>query len=164
MTANSEAPHALTDGETVIAVAQIAASPERVHRALHTQECETWWGAPDVYMTRNFSSDLRVDGRWKLDSVFPDGKVNHSTGVFLAIDAPHRVVLTRRYEFDVPGLGWRDTRVTYTLDPTLVGSRLTIRHDRFDGARGAAADEHVPGWERFLMWLQAHFAEGSDGA
>jgi uncharacterized protein YndB with AHSA1/START domain len=161
MTADFAIPRALTDGETVIAVAEIAASPERVHRALHTKECETWWGAPDAYTTRNFSADLRVGGRWSLDSVFPGETINHSTGVFLAIDAPHRVVLTRRYEFDLPGVGWRDTRVACALDPTPGGSRLTIRHDGFDGARGAAADQHVVGWERFLTWLQAHFAEGT---
>lgn len=148
-------PCAVTDGKTLIAVAEIAAPPERVYRALHTKECEAWWGAEDTYLTRNFEADLRVGGRWSVDSMFPDGP-HHSTGVFLLIDAPHRVELTRRYEFDFPGLGWRDTTITYLLAPTAEGSRLTIRHDGFRTAR-EAAEMHVVGWERFLRWLQAYF-------
>jgi uncharacterized protein YndB with AHSA1/START domain len=135
--------HAITDGETLIAVAGISASPERVYRALHAKECEKWWGAVDAYVTRNFKADLRVGGRWSVDSVFPDG-LHHSTGVFLLIDAPHRVELTRRYEFDFPGLGWCDTTVIYLFAPTGKGSRLTIRHDGFGSAR-EAAETHVAG-------------------
>jgi uncharacterized protein YndB with AHSA1/START domain len=150
-------PRAITDGETLIAVAAIAAPPERVFRALHTKECENWWGAEDVYLTRNFEADLRVGGRWSLDSVFPGEPAHHSTGVFLHIEAPRRVELTRRYEFDFPGLGWRDTIVTYLLSPTAEGSCLLIRHDGFRAAYEAAR-AHVTGWERFLGWLQAYFS------
>ncbi len=151
-------PRAITDGETVIAVAEIAAPPGSVHRALHTKDCEIWWGEPGVYVTRNFAANLKAGGRWSLDSVFPGEVVHHSTGVFVEIDEPARVVLTRRYEFDFPGLGWRDTIVTYTLAAIPTGSKLTIRHDGFRNAY-SAAEGHVGGWERFLSWLQAHFQQ-----
>ena len=157
---NLTAPKALTDGETVIAVANIAAPPDRVYNALHTAECEAWWGEPDVYLTRNFQADVRVGGRWSLDSVFPGQTPHHSTGVFLRVDAPHRVELTRRYEFDFPGLGWRDTKVTYLLKAVEEGSRLTIRHDGFAGVEDAAQG-HVIGWERLLLWLQGYFRSDS---
>lgn len=47
------APHAVADGGggTIIAVAEIAASPERVFQALTTDEVERWWGHPDYYRT-----------------------------------------------------------------------------------------------------------------
>jgi quinol monooxygenase YgiN len=85
-------------------------------------------------------------GRWKRLARY---------GPVLQIDAPHKFVQTRRYEWDHPTLGRRDTTVAYCLDPIETGTRVTIRHDGFGGVR-EAADEHTAGWERFLGWLQAY--------
>jgi len=42
---------AITDGEIVLATVDVGAPPDRVFRALMTDECERWWGMPGVYTT-----------------------------------------------------------------------------------------------------------------
>jgi uncharacterized protein YndB with AHSA1/START domain len=145
---------ALTDGETILAAVEIAASPERIFRALTTDEVEKWWIAPGVYRIVNWKADLRVGGRWSLGVQLPDGTVLPARGTFLEIDAPHRLVQTRTYDFDHPTLGRRDTTVTCRLQPGASGTRVSVRHDGFAGT--LAAEEHAVGWERFLSLLAAY--------
>jgi hypothetical protein len=71
------------------------------------------------------------------------------------IDAPSKIVQTRKYDWDCPVLGRRDTTVTYSLEPVEKGTLITVRHDGFVGLRGPA-DEHAAGWERFLGWLAGY--------
>jgi uncharacterized protein YndB with AHSA1/START domain len=146
---------AVTDGETILATADLAAPPDRVFTALNTDEVETWWGSPDTYRMTAWKADLRVGGRWSAVVVMADGARCPASGVFLEIDAPSKIVLTRRYDWDYPLLGWRDTTVTYRLDPLATGTRMTVRHDGF-ASTGAAAAQHAEGWERFLGFLQTY--------
>ena len=76
-------------------------------------------------------------------------------GEFLEIDAPRKIVFTRKYEWEFPQLGRRETTVTYRFDPIATGTRVTVRHDGFDGLSGPA-DQHAEGWERVLGWLDAY--------
>jgi uncharacterized protein YndB with AHSA1/START domain len=152
---------AITGGDTVLATADVARPPERVIRALTTDEVERWWGSADTYRMAGWTADVRVGGRWSVAPRTADGRTLPAGGVFLEIDAPRRVVQTRRYEWDHPRLGRRETTVTYRLDPTTTGTRVTVRHDGFAG-RSDAADEHAKGWERVLGWLAAYLR--SDGA
>jgi len=48
-----------------------------------------------------------------------------------------------------------DPTVTFRVEPSAIGARLTVRHDGFAG-RAAAADEHAAGWERVLISLEAY--------
>jgi uncharacterized protein YndB with AHSA1/START domain len=150
----------VTDGDTILAAAEIGAPPERVFRALTTNEAELWWGSPETYRVTDWNADVRVGGRWSLAVQRPDGRMYPASGTFLAVDAPGRIVLTRRYDWDCPILGRRDTKVTYSLDPIAAGTRMTVRHDGFAGLR-EPADEHAAGWERFLGWLGAYLAPAS---
>lgn len=148
-------PRAVTDGETVLATLEIAGTPERIFRALTTAETEAWWGAPDTYQATEWQADLRVHGRWSVVIRLPDGSPFPASGEFTEIDAPRRLVQTRRYDFDYPELGRRDTVVTYLLDPTSTGTRITVRQDGFAGLRGPA-DHHAEGWEGFLKYLASY--------
>lgn len=143
---------AVTDGDTVLATIDIPVGPERVFRALTTDETEKWWGAPDTYRVTKWASELRVGGRWSLIVVLPDGSLFPSNGTYLEVEPPHRLVLTRRYDFDYPELGRRDTKVSYRLDAISPGTRVTVRQDGFDGLR-VAADHHADGWMGFLQYL-----------
>jgi uncharacterized protein YndB with AHSA1/START domain len=154
-------PRAVNDGDTIIAEMLIPMSPERVFKALVTDETEHWWGAPDVYLIREWQSDLRVGGHWHLYTCLPNGARLPAGGVFLEINEPWKVVKTRIYEWDAPILGSRETKVTYMLAPFTGGTRLTVRHEGFVGLR-QAADEHTAGWERFLDWL-ADYAKLTSG-
>jgi uncharacterized protein YndB with AHSA1/START domain len=151
---------AVTDGDTILATVDIAAPPERVFRALSTEEAERWWGSPDTYRVTDWKADVHVGGRWSLVVRHPDGSLFPASGKFLEIDAPNKIVQTRRYDWDCPLLGRRDTTVTYRLNPIATGSRMTVRHDGFAGL-WEPAREHAAGWERFLGWLTAYFSSPS---
>jgi uncharacterized protein YndB with AHSA1/START domain len=143
---------ALTDGHTILAALELAGTPERVFQALTTNEAERWWGSAETYRITDWKADLRVGGRWTLNVRLPDGTICPASGEYLEIEAPRKIVQTRRYEWDFPELGRRDTTVVYRLDRMPSGTRLTVRHDGFCGLK-ASADQHVLGWERFLGFL-----------
>lgn len=158
---SSPTPRSVTDGETVLATMDLPASPERIFRALTTEETEQWWGAPDTYRVTAWQSDLKVGGRWSVSIRLADGSLFPASGEYLSIDAPHRMIQTRRYDWDYPELGQRDTTVTYLLDPIASGTRVTVRQDGFAGLRGPA-DHHAEGWEAFLRYL-ADYVAGEPG-
>jgi uncharacterized protein YndB with AHSA1/START domain len=137
----------------VLASVEIAVPPERVFRALTTEEITQWWGSGELYRTTQYSADLRPGGRWRTEGVGADGKAFSVEGVFREIDPPRKLVQTWKAEWD----GNNETVITYDLEPTEGGTRVTVRHegfaDRRDSCRG-----HGAGWERVLEWLGAHFA------
>jgi hypothetical protein len=45
---------------TIIVTAEVAAPPERVFRALITDEVERWWSHPDFYRSTDRTTDLRA--------------------------------------------------------------------------------------------------------
>jgi len=147
---------AITDGEIVLATSDLPATPERVFRALTTDETERWWGAPDVYTIENWQADVRVGGAWSLIIRLPDGTALPASGEFLVVEAPHKFAQTRRYDFDHPTLGRRATKVTYLLQPIANGTRIVVRHEDFGASEPAY--EHAGGWERFLDYLGAYLA------
>lgn len=149
------AARAVTDGDTVLATIDVPATPERVFRALNTTETERWWGEAGVYRQTDWTSEVRVGGRWHVITRMADGSSHPSGGEFLEVDAPRKVVITRIYEFDFPLLGRRATRVTYLCDPISTGTRVTVRHDGFAGLR-EIAELHAAGWERVLGWLNTY--------
>ncbi|WP_426668726.1 SRPBCC family protein [Mucilaginibacter sp. McL0603] len=150
-------PKAVADRETgiILAMADVAGLPEQVFNALITDEVETWWGLPEVYLIRDWKADLRAGGTWTLNVLLPDGTALPASGEFIELAKPHKIVITRRYDWDYPVLGRRDTRVTYLIDPIDSGTRLTVRHEGFIGCNQAAYD-HTEGWERYLEWLGAY--------
>lgn len=145
----------MTNGETIMASAEIEAPPERIFTALATSEIEQWWGSAETYRMADWSADLRVGGRWTVVVRTADGRDLPAGGEFLEIEAPRRLVQTRAYAWDHPTLGRRQTTVAWLLQPTATGTRLTICHGGFAGRSDAAA-EHAEGWGRVLSWLQAY--------
>ena len=149
----------MTNGETIMASAEIEASPERIFTALATKEVEQWWGSADTYRMADWSADLRVGGRWTVIVRTADGRNLPAGGEFLEIEAPRRIVQTRAYAWDHPTLGRRQTTVAWLLQPIARGTRLTICHGGFAGLTEAAV-EHTEGWGRVLAWLQAYVEAG----
>lgn len=149
----------MTNGETIMASAEIEAPPERIFRALVGKEVEQWWGSADSYRMIDWSADLRVGGRWTVTARGADGRDMPASGEFVEIEAPRRIVQTRAYAWDHPTLGRRQTTVAWLLQPTAKGTRLTICHGGFAGL-GEAATEHAEGWGRVLAWLQAYVEAG----
>ena len=154
--ANKLQPRAVADGSggTIIAVADISAPPERVFKALTTDEVERWWGAPGFYRQRDWQADLRVPGEWRVSVVWEDGNVVHADGEFCEISSPNKLVMTRRFD-NHPLLGPRATTITYRIEPGEAGSRLTVRDEGFVG-RTRAAYGNAEHWERVLDWLETY--------
>ncbi len=150
------APRAVADGGggTIIAVAEITGPPERVFRALTTDEVERWWGSADFYRQTEWTADLRVCGQWSVTVRLADGNNVSASGEFLEIDAPSKIVMTRKFDKH-PLLGTRETTITYRLDPTATGTRVTVRDEGFVG-RSEAAYGNAEHWERVLGWLDAY--------
>jgi uncharacterized protein YndB with AHSA1/START domain len=160
----AETARAITDGDVVLATIDVPATAERVVRAMMTDECERWWGAPGVYAIESWTASLCPGGAWSLVIRLPDGTALPSSGEFLEV-SPTKIVQTRRYDFDHPTLGRRVTKVTTHLSPADVGTRIVVRHEGFGASEPAL--EHAGGWERMLDWLGEHLraeAAGKRGA
>lgn len=159
MTLEHPSAQAMTNGETVMASVEIPGLPEQVLAALVTDEVERWWGSSDTYRMVDWSADLRVGGRWSVVVRAAGGKDLPASGEFLEIETPRRIVQTRRYDWNHPTLGRRQTTVAYLLEPIASGTRLTVCHGGFAGLTEAAA-EHAEGWARVLGWLQVYVDAG----
>jgi uncharacterized protein YndB with AHSA1/START domain/catechol 2,3-dioxygenase-like lactoylglutathione lyase family enzyme len=151
-------PTAVTDGETVLATADLPANPETVFRATNTKEVEKWWGSPDTYWMTEWTSTPYAGGSWHVEVLNSDGSKHPAGGDFLEVDEPYSVIFTRCYEWDFPELGRRKTVVTYSYGEIECGTRITVRHDGFRGLMAVAA-QHAEGWERVLGWLRKYLSE-----
>jgi uncharacterized protein YndB with AHSA1/START domain len=137
----------------LLATIDIHAAPERVFRAVASEELTRWWGSEDTYRTTTWTGDVRVGGAWRTEGVGRDGKPFAVEGEFLVVDPPHRLVQTWRYDWDPSG---SVTTITWRFDTIEDGTRITVRHEGFGGAHAACAD-HAEGWERVLDWLSLNF-------
>jgi uncharacterized protein YndB with AHSA1/START domain len=142
-----------TSTGTILASVEIAAPPERVFRALSTDEITKWWGSAELYRTTSFTADLRPGGQWRSDGVGADGAPFFVEGEFREIDPPRKLVQTWKAAWD----GGNETTITYRLEPIEGGTRLTLRHEGFAG-RASSCSGHSEGWVRVLDWLTG-FAE-----
>jgi len=127
----------------VAASVEIAASPERVFRALASDAIVDWWGRPGVFETAEWSGDVRVGGRWRASGL-ARGKPWALEGEYLKVDAPRELVHT----WGEPGSAETPSVVTYVLEEVSGGTRLTLRHVGLasrDSCMGAGM-----GWEACL--------------
>jgi uncharacterized protein YndB with AHSA1/START domain/uncharacterized protein YciI len=139
---------------TILATVDIGASPERVFRALTTpEELIRWWGADEVYRTTEWTADLRPGGHWRAGGRGADGHPFAVEGKILEIDAPRKLVMTWKPDWD-PGA---PSTVTYRLEPEGDGTRVTVRHEGLAG-RPESCRSHGEGWELVLGWLDRHLS------
>jgi uncharacterized protein YndB with AHSA1/START domain len=141
MTSNSRA-RAVADRSDglILAIVELAASPERVFRALASEEVCTWWVRPGVFDTREWSGDARVGGRWRASGV-GNGRPYVLEGEFLRVDPPRTLVHT----WHGAGAPGAPTTVTYLLEPLDGGTRITLRHSGF--AAPEVCTNTCIGWE-----------------
>ena len=152
------APRAVADVTEglILASVEIAAPPERVFRALASEELTRWWGSADTYRVTKWTGDVRVGGSYRSEGVGADGKPFSVAGEFLEIDPPRKVVQTWRADWDAGA----PTTVIYRLEPSAIGTRLTVKHEGFAG-RPESCQGHTEGWEHVLDWLAVHFRQAA---
>jgi uncharacterized protein YndB with AHSA1/START domain len=156
MTSKSSQSRSIADVAegTILARIEIAAPPERVFRALTTEELTKWWGSAEMYRTTAFQIDLRPGGTWRSEGVGADGTPFHVGGKVIEVDPPRKLVQTWEPSWESEG---PPTTISYFLDATEIGTRVTVRHTGF-GARMESCESHARGWERVLEWLASHVA------
>ena len=145
-------PRAVADvtAGMLLASVEIKASPERVFRALASEDIAKWWGSPDLYRVTEWTGEIKVGGRWRSVGIGRDGKPFEVNGEFLEIDPPKKLVQTWAPKW----LNGAATKVTYLLDAIEGGTRITVRHEGF-GDAVEACHSHTAGWEQVLTWLGA---------
>jgi uncharacterized protein YndB with AHSA1/START domain len=133
---------------SILARVEIAAPPERVWKAI-TEEVASWWGSDELYRTTKHTVDLRPGGAYRSEGIGADGSAFHVDGEIVELEPPRRYVVTWRPS-------WSDeptTLVTYMLEPTARGTRLTLSHTGFTNPE--VCKSHGDGWSRVLDWLGA---------
>lgn len=132
----------------LLATIDIKAPPERVFRAVTTEELTRWWGSEDTYRTTHYQGDVRVGGKWKTEGQGPDGKFSVH-GEFLEVDPPRKLVQTWQYDWDTSD---SITTITWRFEAIEGGTRVVVRHEGFGDAHDACTS-HAQGWEQVLTWL-----------
>jgi len=147
-------PRAVADlvAGTIVATVEIAASPERVFRALASKEIVDWWLRAGVFNTTEWAGDVRVGGRWQASGI-ARGQPYALEGEFLEVDPPGKLVHTWKRR----GTPDPATTVTYLLEPTDGGTRVILRHSGF--ISGEAGENVGRGWETSFDRLAAILEE-----
>jgi uncharacterized protein YndB with AHSA1/START domain len=135
----------------LLATVDIAAPPERVFRAITSEELTRWWGSEDTYRTTRWSGDVRRGGAWRTEGIGRDGKPFAVYGEFLLVEPPHKLVQTWRYDW---GPADSETTITWRFEAIDGGTRVVVHHEGFGDAHDACAG-HADGWEHVLAWLSA---------
>jgi len=144
----------------ILASVSIEAPPERVFRAItEPGEIVRWWGSDQLYRTTNHVADLRPGGAWRSEGKGADGTPFAVEGEFILVEPPHRLSMSWKPGWD----GGNVTTVTFLLEPTEQGTRLTLRHEGFV-ERATSCRDHADGWQRVLGWLAGYASPNADMA
>ncbi len=156
-TVAKKAPRAVADDAqgVILCVSDVNGTPEQVFNALTTNEVEKWWQS-DVYFQKDWKADLRPCGAWSVAVQWQDGSSNRGFGEFCELSFPHKIVMTRRFDKH-PFQGDRETTITYRLEPSPYGTRVTIREEGFIG-RSQAAYGNAEVWEKVMGWLDGYLS------
>ena len=140
-------------------VRRIRARPQIVFDAVTTAEgIAQWWG-PDAGPVLVSESDPRVGGRYRVRFRMLDNTEHETSGEFLEIVRPERVVLSWRWKGGVEDPG--ESRIEITLKAVPEGTELTFIHSQLHDEETRRS--HEAGWTGSLDKLEAHFAAGTAG-
>lgn len=136
---------------TIFETVDLQAPADRVFRALASNEVTQWWVRPGVFDTREWNGDVRAGGRWTASGI-GGGKPYALDGEFLEVQSPSKLVHT----WHLTGTPAAPTTVTYSLEPTPSGTRLTLKHEGFTTPEGCT--NTAIGWETSLEKLSELFS------
>jgi uncharacterized protein YndB with AHSA1/START domain len=137
-------------------VRRIKARRSIVFEAVTTAEgIAQWWG-PDAGPVLIAEADPRKGGRYRVRFRMLDGTEHESSGEFLEIVRPERVVMTWRWKGGSEDPN--ESRVEIVLRPIPEGTEITFTHSllRDDESRRS----HEEGWKGSLDKLEARLAGG----
>ena len=141
---------------SVTLVRRIRARPQLVFEAVTTPEgIAQWWG-PDGGPVLIAESDPRVGGRYRVRFRTLNSTEHESSGEFLEVVPPERVVYSWRWLGGLPDPG--ESRVEITLRAVPEGTELTFVHSLLQDEESRLS--HEGGWTGALDKLEARFAGG----
>ena len=135
-------------------VRRIKARPSIVFDAVTTAEgIAQWWG-PDAGPVLIAEADPRKGGRYRVRFRKLDGTEHESSGEFLEIVRPERVVMSWRWEGGQEDPN--ESRVEILLRPIPEGTELTFTHSLLHDEETRRS--HEQGWTGALDKLEARMA------
>ena len=139
-------------------VRRVAARPSIVFDALTTPDgIACWWG-PDDGPVLVAETDVRVGGRFRVRFRMLDGTEHESSGQYLELAKPSRLVMSWRWtDGGEPDETGEDSRVEIDLRPIESGCELTLTHSRLRGEVSRAS--HEEGWTGALDKLVRHLGK-----
>lgn len=127
---------------------QLDASPETVFRAIsEPAHIARWYGPSDDYTIEVSQWEFHPGGHFRIAMRHKGGNVHTVLGEFREIVVGKRVSHTWTWE----GQPRLDTLVTFVVEPTAEGTRLTLTHTGFPTAEHAG--RHHEGWTGSLARL-----------
>jgi uncharacterized protein YndB with AHSA1/START domain len=140
-------------------VRRIRARPTVVFQALTSAEGIAHWWGPDAGPVLVAESDARVGGSFRVRFRMLDGTEHESSGQYLELVAPQRVVMSWQWTVGgEPDERGEVSRVIIELAPTDAGTELTFTHERLKTQ--ASRSSHERGWAGALHKLERHVATG----
>jgi uncharacterized protein YndB with AHSA1/START domain len=138
-------------------VRRIRARPQAIFDAVTTPEgIAQWWG-PDAGPVLVAETDPRVGGRFRVRFRKLDRTEHESSGEFLEIAPPERLVMSWRWKGRAADPG--ESRVEFTLKAVPEGTELTFVHSQLQDDETCRSYEE--GWTGALDKLEANFAAGA---
>ena len=111
-----------------------------------------WWG-PDAGPVLVAEADVRVGGRYRVRFRMLDGGEHESSGIYLELVRPERVVMSWRWTGAVEDPG--ESRVEIGLRAIPEGTELTFTHSQLNDEETRRS--HEEGWAGALRKLEARF-------
>jgi uncharacterized protein YndB with AHSA1/START domain len=152
MTINNEVRK--PDDATLILKRMLNASPERAFRAWTSPEhIQQWMRSEPGVVVPLASMDLRVGGKFRIQTKRPDGEFFTAVGEFREVKAPERLVYTWDWEKDGSGAEFGEVEgkpSLVTVEFLKRGERteLVLTHSRF--ATVQSRDSHAGGWDKLV--------------
>jgi uncharacterized protein YndB with AHSA1/START domain len=139
-------------------VRRIAARPAIVFDLLTTPDgIRCWWG-PDDGPVLLAETDVHVGGRFRVRFRMLDGTEHESTGQYIEVVRPVRLVMSWRWtEGGEADEADEISRVEIDLRPIDLGTELTFTHARL--RTDASRDSHQWGWNGALDKLERRFTQ-----
>lgn len=128
-------------GRSLTASVDLAADPDRVFRALASDEITDWWVRPGVFDTRGFQGDVGPGGPWRCSGIFR-GEPYEIEGEYGVVDPPRHLSQTWHPVGAPPAA---TSTVTYELERMDGGTRVTLTHGPFGSLE--AAESNAIGWQ-----------------
>jgi uncharacterized protein YndB with AHSA1/START domain len=143
---------------SVTLVRHIRARPSIVFAALTQPDGIAHWWGPDAGPVLLAETEVRIGGRFRVRFRMVDGTEHESTGEYLEIVEPKRLVMswqwTRGGEPDEEG---EVSRLEIDLKGVDTGTEITLTHARLRTEVSRAS--HERGWAGALDKLVRHFAQ-----